>query len=47
MVRGAAPADWVTLVAAGMLLGLAGIAACAAPARQALRVDPNVALRYE
>jgi putative ABC transport system permease protein len=47
LVRGATTADWGMLMMVGVLLGIAGFAACAAPARQALRVDPNVALRYE
>ena len=47
LVFGISPADPMTFVsAAALLVGLA-IAACLAPARRAMKVDPIVALRYE
>jgi ABC-type antimicrobial peptide transport system permease subunit len=47
LVFGISPADPMTfLAAAALLVGLAA-AACLAPARRAMRVDPIVALRYE
>ena len=44
---GVSPGDPVTLLAAVLVLLLAGIAGCAIPARRAMHVDPIVALRYE
>jgi putative ABC transport system permease protein len=44
---GVSPSDPVTLLAAVLVLLLAGIAGCVIPARRAMRVDPIVALRYE
>jgi putative ABC transport system permease protein len=47
LVFGISPADPITfLAAAALLVGLAA-AACLAPARRAMKVDPIVALRYE
>ncbi|HJZ99575.1 MAG TPA: ADOP family duplicated permease, partial [Candidatus Solibacter sp.] len=45
LLRGAKPADLPTLAAVALVLAIAGFAACAAPARRAMQVDPNVALR--
>ncbi len=39
--------DPVSLAAVVVVLGITGLAAAFVPARRALRVDPNVALRYE
>ncbi len=47
VLHGVEPADSATLAAAGVLLGVAALAACAIPARRAVRIDPNVALKYE
>lgn len=41
------PTDPVTYVAVSILLALVALAACAIPARRAMRVDPMVALHYE
>jgi predicted permease len=39
--------DPATLISASLLLSTVALAACLIPARQAARVDPNVALKYE
>jgi predicted permease len=44
---GIAPTDWVTFLAAPVVLCLVAFAANLAPARRAASVDPMVALRYE
>jgi ABC-type antimicrobial peptide transport system permease subunit len=44
---GTAPTDPVTLVAITALLVMVGVVACLWPARQAARLNPVTALRYE
>ena len=47
LLFGVAPNDLSTFAAVACLLVLIALAACAIPARRAMRVDPIVALRYE
>jgi putative ABC transport system permease protein len=44
---GVSPVDPITLVVASVVLVLAAMLGCLIPARQAMRVDPVVALRHE
>jgi predicted permease len=47
LLRGVTATDAPTLAAVAIVLAAAGLAACLAPARYAMRVDPNLALKYE
>ncbi len=47
VLRGVKPPDSATLAIVGLLLALVAVAACLVPAKRAMQVDPNVALRYE
>jgi len=47
LLYGVTPADGLTFAVVAVLLLLVAVAACAIPARRAMRVDPIVALRYE
>jgi predicted permease len=47
LLRGVTSTDASTMVSVVLLLAAAGLAACLAPARHAMRVDPNMALKYE
>jgi len=44
---GVAPSDPWSFAAALAVLGVVGLIACAVPARQVIRIDPNEALRAE
>jgi ABC-type antimicrobial peptide transport system permease subunit len=45
--RNVASADPVTLALVGLLLTAVALSACLIPASRAMRVDPNIALKYE
>ena len=47
LLYGVTPGDWFTFLSVIILLLVVALAACAIPARRAMRLDPIVALRYE
>lgn len=47
LLFGAQPGDALAFAAAGLVLGLVALPACWLPARQAVRIDPAVALRHD
>jgi predicted permease len=47
LLYGVTPGDWLTFVSVSLLMLVVALAACAIPARRAMRVDPIVALHYE
>jgi ABC-type antimicrobial peptide transport system permease subunit len=47
LLMGVAPLDALTFSSAGLLFAAIGVAACYVPARRALRINANEALRYE
>ena len=44
---GIKPTDPATFITTFLILAAVALAACAIPARQALKIDPVIALRYE
>ena len=44
---GVGPVDAITYISVALLVAAVSLAACAVPARRAMRVDPMVALRYQ
>jgi ABC-type antimicrobial peptide transport system permease subunit len=44
---GVGPVDAITYISVTLLVAAVSLAACAVPARRAMRVDPMVALRYQ
>ncbi len=47
LLFGAQPGDALAFAAAGLVLGLVALPACWLPAKQAVRIDPAVALRHD
>jgi predicted permease len=47
LLYGVSPLDWPTFAVVTIILALAALAACYAPARRASRIAPSQALRYE
>jgi len=47
LLYGVTPGDWLTFASVSLLMLVVALAACAIPARRAMRVDPIVALHYE
>jgi putative ABC transport system permease protein len=47
LLFGAQPGDALAFAAAGLVLGLVALPACYLPARQAVRIQPAVALRHD
>jgi ABC-type antimicrobial peptide transport system permease subunit len=47
LLHGVTGSEPTMLAAVGILLATIGLAACFTPARRAMHVDPNIALKYE